>query len=110
MSSDDVYDSDEWNAFVKNFREDALGKMVESAFVMHLIPDKEKFDVKFAVELGASIMLDKPMMAVVMPGAEVPPRMRALCDEIIELDIDTEEGRQELQEAISRMLPSRTND
>lgn len=100
----------EWQEFVRHFREDAVSKMTESAFVMHLVPDAEKFDVKFAVELGASIMLDKPMMAVVMPGTEVPPKLRLVCDHIVELDVDTEEGRQKLQEAITKMLPSRPND
>ena len=98
-------DEDErWNAFVKHFREDALSKMTESAFVMHLVPSADHFDVKFAVELGASIMLDKPMMAVVMPGAEVPPKMRAVCDQIVELDMDTEDGRKKLQAAITKMM------
>jgi hypothetical protein len=40
--------------------------------------------VKFAVELGFSIMLDKPIIAVVAPGTQVPGKLVAVADEIVE--------------------------
>lgn len=106
MSWDDDLEPDEreqWNTFVRHVREDTVKKMSESAFVMHLVPDAADVDIKFAVELGLSIMLDKPCLAVVMPGTEVPPRLRLVCDRIVELDMDTEEGRERLTAAIAEM-------
>lgn len=93
----------EWNRFVDHFRRDTLEKMESSAFVMSLVPE-EGFDVKFALELGAAIMLDKPIMAIVQPGAQVPPKLREVCEEIVEADIDLEEGRKAITAAISRMM------
>jgi hypothetical protein len=83
----------EWDRFVKSTREDAMVKIMESAFVMSLVPRGEP-DIKFCVELGLAIMLDKPIVAVVMPGAEVPERLRLVADEIIEADLDLAEGRE----------------
>lgn len=93
----------QWDEFVEHFRRDALEKMTDSAFVMSLVPDKGGLDVKFAVELGASIMLDKPILAIVQPGAEVPDKLRSVCEEIVEADIDVEEGQKKIAEAISRI-------
>lgn len=93
----------EWDKFVANFREDALMKMTNSAFVAQLVPGKGSFDVKFAVELGASIMLDKPILAILLPGTEIPEKLRLIADEIVEADLDTEDGRQLVQEAFRRM-------
>jgi hypothetical protein len=92
-----------WDDFVDRARRDALEKIDSSAFVMSLVP-RGPADIKFAVELGLSIMLDKPIVAVVMPGAEVPDKLRAVADEIVEADVDLEEGRRKVHEAIDRRM------
>lgn len=88
---------EQWNDFVKRAREDAAAKIDDSAFVISLVPGEP--DIKFAVELGLSIMYDKPIMAVVLTDAPVPERLRRVVDEIVELenDVDTEEGQKELE-------------
>jgi hypothetical protein len=91
---------DAFDEFAEHFRRDALHKIDSSAFVMQLVPRGE-VDVKFALELGASIMLDKPMLAVVMPGAHVPARLRRCVDVIIEADLDTTEGQRIVALAIA---------
>ena len=97
-------DRESWNEFVEHFRRDALEKMTESAFVAQLVPDKDGFDVKFAVELGAAIMLDKPILAIVIPGAEMPLKLRLIADVVVEADLDTEEGRQAISRAIQKFV------
>jgi nucleoside 2-deoxyribosyltransferase len=92
----------DWESFVEHVRRDAVQKMSDSAFVASLVPDGE-VDVKFAVELGLSIMLDKPILAIVTPGAKIPERMRRVADEIVEADVDVEEGRRAVMEAMERM-------
>lgn len=89
---------DEWVAHV---RREAVQKMEESAFVASLVPGE--VDVKFAVELGISIMLDKPILAICMPGRPIPPKLRLVADVVVEADVDTEEGRLEIVAAIERM-------
>jgi hypothetical protein len=92
-----------WDDFVEHFRRDALQKLEESAFVASLVP-REDFDAKFAVELGASIMLDKPLLAIVMPGAEVPAKLAKVADRIVQADVDTEAGREAVHAAMREML------
>jgi hypothetical protein len=89
-----------WDEFVRHFREDALEKMDSSAFVTSLVPSTDKVDVKFAVELGTAIMLDKPILAVALPGAHVPDKLRLVVDGLVRADVDTDEGRQEIAQAI----------
>lgn len=89
---------EEFEKYVDHFRRDAVQKMHESAYVMSLVPGE--FDVKFATELGAAIMMDKPLLAVVMPGAKVTRKLKLVADHIVEADLDTEEGREKVAAAV----------
>ena len=97
----------EWDDFVTYHREHTVKAIAESAYVMSLIPDADKVDVKFAVELGIAIMLDKPILAVVQPGVNVPDRLRQVADAVIVTDLDTEDGKaqaaREIKEFMERM-------
>lgn len=93
-----------WDEFVDHFRREAVEMIAGSAAFISIVPSSmEQVDVKFATELGMAIMLDKPIMALAMPGAKVPQQLRALAVEVVEADIDTEEGKAEFAEALSRM-------
>jgi len=93
----------EWERFVDHVRRSTLQGIDKSAFVISLVPRGET-DIKFAVELGLSIMLDKPILAVVMPGAEVPDKLRLVADRIIRADVDLEAGRQQVAAAMRDLL------
>jgi hypothetical protein len=93
----------DWDDFIDRVRRDAAEKIAGSAAFISLAPAGEP-DIKFAVELGIAIMLDKPILVVQMPGRPLPEHLRRVADEIIEADIDVEEGRARLQEAIGRMV------
>ena len=95
-------DRTEWDRFVDHFRRDALGKMEESAFIASLVPSGE-FDVKFALETGAAILLGKPIVAICHPGAELPGKLGLVADIVVEADVDTEEGRRAIAEALAGM-------
>lgn len=81
-------------AFIKTVNEGLVPKIEESAYVASLVPTPEDVDVKFAVELGVSIMLDKPIFAIVAPGEKVPDKLLKVADKVIEADVRTEEGQQ----------------
>jgi len=83
-----------------------LPQMIEqSAVVMSLVPeDGMKTDVKFAVELGFAIMLDKPIIAVVQPGSKVSEHMIRVADEIVECNMETEEDREKLAQALDEAM------
>jgi hypothetical protein len=106
MSWEDELDAGErreWDRFVAYQREHTVKAMEGSAFVMSLIPSEEAFDIKFAVETGMAIMLDKPILAIAAPGAKIPPKMLLVADIVLYVDIDTEDGRRQVEEAIKEM-------
>jgi nucleoside 2-deoxyribosyltransferase len=59
----------------------------ESAVTMALITGRDP-DPKQAVELGYMILLDKPIIAVVTPGAKVPNKLAICADAIVEANLD----------------------
>ncbi len=74
---------------------------MDSAMVMSLAPGDEP-DIKFAVELGFAIMLDKPLFVVQMPGRHIPARLRMVADVVVRADLDTEEGQRVLATKLKR--------
>lgn len=99
-------EGEEWERFAAHQREHTVKAMESSAYVISLIPSADKVDVKFAVELGMAIMLDKPIIAMVQPGVDIPPGIRKIATAIIVADLDTETGQQQatrqLKEAMAR--------
>ena len=84
---DDPFQGDEWQQFAEQCITELVPKIDGSAMTISLVP-KGSSDVKFAVELGFSIMLDKPIIAVIQPGMKVPGKLLAVADAIVELDPD----------------------
>lgn len=100
--------TDPWNdpgtkEWVERVRTTLVPMLDESAISIMLGPDVGSADVKFAVELGMSILLDKPIMVVALPGRKVPDKLRMLADAIVTADISTEAGQRELHAAITAM-------
>ena len=86
----------QWEAFVKHAREQTVAKMSDSAFVTSIVTGGEP-DIKFALETGLALLLDKPIVLLVVHGARIPPKLRAIADGIIEVDdLDTEAGAREV--------------
>lgn len=79
-------------------------KIEGSSVAVSLVPQDEG-DVKFAVELGLSIMLDKPIILAVHPGQRIPDHLVRAADEIVELDADGKLTG--LSAAINRVLAHR---
>jgi hypothetical protein len=101
--SDDPFDTREWHEYVRRVRDDLLPKLNASAYVVSLVP-RGDFDVKFAVELGASIMLDKPIIAVVEPGTRVSRKLLSVADIVVEGNRnDPAEMSERIAEAMRRL-------
>jgi hypothetical protein len=80
----------EWIEHVKS----ELTPMMEgSAFVMTLVPDGEP-DIKFAVELGLSIMLNKPIVTIRRPGTPLAEKLKQVADADLELDLSDPSAQQ----------------
>lgn len=92
-----------WREWADQVRTDLLPKLEDTAAVLSLVPDGDG-DVKFAVELGFSIMMDKPLILVVMPGRKVPERLARIAEAIVEADLDTELGQATVAEFVRDRL------
>jgi hypothetical protein len=104
--SDDIYDDPHFIRYAEHFLKDVLPMLDDSAISLSIAPSYDgqthgRGDVKYWVELGASIMLDKPIIAMVEPGAKVPERLRRVADAIIEVDMKTPSGRERASEQIA---------
>jgi Trp operon repressor len=97
----------QWDRFVTAARKTVIEGIAPSALTMILSPpDPENLDIKQAFEIGASLLLDKPLVLLVMSGRPVPPGLRRAAHTIIRLqeDLDTEAGRRELKRKLEPVL------
>lgn len=91
--------------WVRHVLDDMAPKMAESALVAQIVPDDPNGDVKFWVELGASIMMDKPIVAVIFGDREIPAKLALVADEVVRLPEGVDpSGAKELTAAFRRVL------
>ncbi len=78
--------TDVWSEYEEHFRKEGLPKIAGSNFTISLMTntDPETFDVKQATELGAILLLDKPLILLGMEGAVIPSRLRKAADIVVE--------------------------
>jgi hypothetical protein len=76
-------DDPDFHAWAEHQRLHVMPMMHDSALIISLVP-KGEADIKFAVELGLAIMLDKPLIVVIAPGQIVAGKLRQVADSIIE--------------------------
>ena len=95
----------QWEALVR----EQLIPMVENTAVTITLVPRGVVDVKFAVELGLSIMMDRPIIALVQPGMSIPHGLGAVAAEIVEVDIvrDPDGAHRSIAEAFERIMGSR---
>lgn len=103
------YEQDpEYVEWARRVKEELVPKMEDSACTVSLVPEGET-DVKFAVELGLSIMLDKPIILVVRPGTKVPEKLALVASDIVEVVDwgDMAEVSMAISNAIERFIDNR---
>lgn len=104
----DPFNTPEWRRYAKRVQADLVPKIYTSAVTISLVPTGET-DVKFAVELGLSIMMNKPIIAVVTPGSYVPDKLRQVADFIIEGDPEDPAFKVQVIDAIKMLTGSERN-
>jgi hypothetical protein len=102
---EEVWEDPEYQAWEKHVRDVVVPVLEGTAVTITLIP-RGRTDVKFAVELGMSIMLDKPIIALVQPGMSIPSGLAAVAAEIVEVDIakDPAGAQRSITEAFGRVM------
>jgi hypothetical protein len=107
--TDDPFDSPEWRRYSQRAMRELVPMIADSTVTISLTPQGET-DIKFALELGLSIMMDKPIIAVVEPGTQVPARLAKVADEIVEGSWDNPERMQRrIAEALARVVREQGN-
>lgn len=93
----------EWKAWAARIARDVVPMIDGSAVTISFAPGSGKPDIKYAVELGLSIMLDKPIMIVADVGQVLPGKLERIADEIVRVDRGTPEAIVKIADAIQRM-------
>lgn len=74
-----------WRAYVARFRKDGLRKITGSAASISIYADNgTDLDVQQATELGAILLLGKPLILIGVPGARIPDGLRRAADVILD--------------------------
>lgn len=81
--SEDVWETSEMREWAQSALDDLVPKMQDSSVIVSLVP-RGPSDIKFAVETGLALMLDKPIILMVAPGTQVPAKLAQVADAIIE--------------------------
>ncbi len=101
------YENDpEFVAWAKRIREQLVPMMENCAVVTSILCDPKNVDAKFAVELGIAVMLNKPIIALVRPGIQIPEKLARVVDRFVEFHPGDELGTMAgLREAIEAIRP-----
>jgi len=73
-----------WADYSERFRREVFPHLVSSAVSVSIVGGGRNIDAKQAAELGAILLLDKPLIVVCVPGASIPSRLRRAADVVIE--------------------------
>lgn len=93
----------DFKAFAAEVHAHLIPMMMDSGAVVSLVP-KGEADIKYAVELGLAIMLDKPLVLAVPKGVEVPEHLARAADGVVYVDFDDEDSAGKAQQNIAAML------
>jgi hypothetical protein len=101
--TDDLWDAPEARDWSESVLKEMAPKLEQSAFSISMYDGHH--DVKLWVELGASIYMNKPILLTVFEGAEIPPKLALIADEIVRLkSLDDPESKERFEAALARML------
>ena len=90
--------------WVRHVINDMVPKLKGSVASISIVPDSNG-DVKFWVELGAAIMMDKPIIAVAIGHRQVPEKLRLVADEIVYMpDGVNEDASEAVAAALTRVM------
>lgn len=97
----------DWDQIVAHIQEHTAPAMQSSAFVMSLVPSDGKADVKFAVELGLTIMMEKPMVVVAEPGQHVPQKLLDIADLVVRVSMSDPDGPRQMALKLKEFMDAR---
>jgi hypothetical protein len=104
VSEQDWMKDPKWNAYVTHVRTELVPMIAGSGSTISLMPkDPADVDVKFAIELGLSIMMEKPLILVIDADGRIPPALESIAHAVVRGDINHESTRAALSQAIESL-------
>ena len=81
---------DEFTEWARREREGNIRALAQSAMVASIFPGEAAYDIQYMIQIGASVLLNKPFLLMVSPDAQdkIPPKLRAIADRIIVVSMD----------------------
>lgn len=73
-----------WAAYAARFRSAVLPQMQASGVVVQIYGGVTDFDVRQATELGALLLLGKPLIVISTAGVQIPDGLRRAADAVVE--------------------------
>lgn len=100
----------EYRDWEDHVRKNIVPLIEGSAVTISRVPTGDP-DIRFAVELGLSILMDKPIIALVATGTKIPDGLAKVADELVEVDImDNPDGaKRSISAAFSRVMAHRAS-
>jgi hypothetical protein len=95
---------DSLKRYLDHAAKETIPHMNNSALAISLLMAKP--DPKLCLEMGAALLLDKPIIVVVPPNIPIPDNLRRVAAAIVQGDVDNEETKAQLSEAINSVLTS----
>lgn len=92
------------DSFEDQVRKSLYPKVQSSGVFVSLCPADNEPDVKFCVELGAAIMFDKPILAIVPLDYKMPGQLRKVADKVIVADFRTKQGQEHVAAEIAAYI------
>lgn len=99
-----IPDEEKMAEWLDRGRREMFPKMKESALSMTIW--NENPDPKLVLEVGAAVCFNKPILVLAVKGVPIPPMLRSLAVEIIEVDsfrAMTPADQRKIQDAIQRV-------
>lgn len=103
-SLNELLNSAEAKDFLFRAEQNMLPKMRDSAMSLVIGCDPEDVDIKLCLEVGAAVLMDKPLLIVVPPGRKISAGLRRVATEVVELDISKPESQAKFKQAFDRVM------
>jgi hypothetical protein len=102
--SDDPWADPRAQRWLKHVRENVLPMVEESNAFAAIAPQGEP-DIKFCVELGLGLMLDKPIVVIARARRDVPPKLWLIAEAVLIGDIGDPKFQERIAETLKGVLP-----
>jgi hypothetical protein len=100
-----IHDDDrEVEEFLEEWRVTVLPGIEQSAVVIAFCHGK--VDPKMCLEVGAAVLLGKPLIVIAVDGSEIPPLLRRIATRIVKIDgnLMSEVSKERLTKAVNEVF------